>query len=62
MTATRKEYRQLTEDEIALIAKIKDQGEEFIALFAGLPKSREYSLAITKLEEAVMWGVKGASA
>ena len=54
----RHQYRILTDAEKANMAAIKDKGLEFHALVTGLGKSREISLAVTKIEEAVMWAVK----
>jgi hypothetical protein len=57
---TRQEYRELTDDEKKQIALIKKIGEEFLlAVDSGGNRSRESALARTKLEEAVMWAVKG---
>ena len=62
----RHSYRLLTEDEKALVVRLKDVGGEFIALLhqAGGTDpegarfdSRELSIAHTKIEEAVMWAV-----
>lgn len=44
------------------MAAIKDKGLEFHSLVSGMGKSREISLALTKIEEAVMWGVKHLTA
>jgi hypothetical protein len=55
----RHEYRILTDPEKQMMKEIKDHGDAFVALITPLGKSREYSLAITKIEEAVMWAVKG---
>lgn len=56
----RHEYRTLTEAEKATMKTIKDLGEEFAkVLVTCTPSGRERSLAITKIEEAVMWAVKG---
>jgi hypothetical protein len=42
---------------------IKDMGLGLIrAIEANVPASREASLAVTKVEEAVMWAVKGLTA
>jgi len=61
-----KEYRELNELEKQSIADIKTKAE---ALYDSFPKTpdgrgmnREVSLAITALEEAVMWAVKGITA
>ena len=53
--------RRLSENERRAMAAVRLKGEEFIHLvddFAGGPK-REYALAKTKIEEAVMWAIKG---
>lgn len=51
--------RQLTEAEVANMNMVKSAGREFFDLVSGMPASREISLAKTKIEEAVMWAVKG---
>jgi hypothetical protein len=58
----RHQYRILSDAEKANMAKIKDMGLEFHGFVSGLGKSREISLALTKIEEAVMWGVKHITA
>lgn len=55
----RHQYRVLTEAEKLAMQNIKDIGLHFAEQINMLGKSREYSLAITKIEEAVMWAVKG---
>lgn len=55
-------YRVLSDAEKANMQAIKDKGLEFHQLITGLGKSRELSLAATKIEEAVMWGVKHITA
>jgi hypothetical protein len=54
----RHEYRILSEEEKLQMKGIKDIGVEFVILCNGIGRSRELSLAITKMEEAVMWAVK----
>lgn len=54
----RHEYRVLNPAEKAAMGALKDKGAEFIALCQGLGTSREMSIAITRIEEAVMWAVK----
>ena len=56
---TRQEYRELSDEEKARIKELKATGTEFISQCNAAGKSRELSLAITKMEEAVMWAVKG---
>ena len=54
----RHEYRVLSDDEKAQMRALKDAGLAFHELLDALGGSRELSLAKTKIEEAVMWGVK----
>jgi hypothetical protein len=61
--AMRHQYRVLNDAEKEAMIWIKDQGltmMEFID--ERVPKGREASLAKTKIEEAVMWAVKGLTA
>jgi len=67
MTDTfRKEYRPLDDSEKALMEEIKVTAEKLEGLFNKVlgegspsPAGREVALSKTKLEEAVMWAVKG---
>lgn len=54
----RHEYRILSEEEKLQMKGIKDLGLEFVNLCNSIGRSRELSLAITKIEESVMWAVK----
>jgi protein gp37 len=54
----RHEYRVLTDTEKDQMRRVKDAGLEFHQLVAGIGTSRELSLALTRIEEAVMWAVK----
>lgn len=58
----RHEYRSLSEDEKIDMKAVKDKGLEFYQLIESIErlrgKSRELSLAKTKIEEAVFWAVK----
>lgn len=54
-----KPLRALSEAEIANLNTVKAAGREFFDVVASMPASREVSLAKTKIEEAVMWAVKG---
>ncbi len=56
--AVRHAYRVLTDEEKAQMVSLKDIGAAFIAECQEIGASRELSLAITKMEEAVMWAVK----
>lgn len=56
----RHEYRVLTDAEKAGMLRLKDLGLAFIqAVKECVPEGREASIAKTKIEEAVMWSVKG---
>ena len=56
----RHSYRKLTDAEKAQMEQVKDVGLMFDRLINNLGQSkREYSIAKTKIEEAVMWAVKG---
>ena len=58
MSRFRKQYRQLTSIEANLIESIKFKAEQLEEELLELADSREKSLALTKLEECVMWAVK----
>lgn len=55
----RHEYRVLSEDEKRQMKAVKDAALDFINLVETLEPSRERSIAVTKIEEACMWAVKG---
>jgi hypothetical protein len=56
----RHQYRVLTDAEKAAMTHLKDVGLAFLEdVDAYVPKGREASIAKTKIEEAVMWAVKG---
>ena len=55
----RHQYRVLSDEEKAQMMNIKDLGIVFLDAIDKLGSKREYSLAKTKIEEAVMWAVKG---
>lgn len=56
----RHQYRVLNDDEKAAMTAFKDLGLHFLTALdkQGKP-GRETALARTKIEEAVMWAVKG---
>lgn len=54
----RPRYRALTEEEKALHDQLKDKAAELETLFAKVKPGRYNALAITSLEQAVMWIVK----
>lgn len=55
----RKQYRPLSDGEKATMDLIKTHAEGLLEVLNRLPRSREQSLAVTNLEQAVMWAVKG---
>ncbi len=56
-----KNYSPLSQAQKDIILAAKTKAEELHTLFNSIPASREVSLSQTKLEEAVMWFVKGAA-
>lgn len=58
----RHQYRVLSDAEKQNMQTIKDMGLAFHDFIKDLGKSREISLAKTKVEEAVMWAVKHITA
>lgn len=54
----RHEYKTLSDDEQQEMQHIKDLGLDFHKYLENLGTSRELSIAMTKIEEAVMWAVK----
>lgn len=54
----RKVYRDLSQDEKKLCSDIKETAEKLEILIENVPKGREKSIAMTKLEESVMWSIK----
>lgn len=69
----RKRYRKLDEQELARMDEIKDRAQGLLSLIDAAygaeaehqgtpylrPAGREHSIARTKLEESIMWAVKG---
>jgi hypothetical protein len=58
----RPQYRQLSEQEKAILDDIKTKAAELETALFQAPASRELSLALTNLEVAVMWAVKAVTA
>jgi hypothetical protein len=56
---TRSTYRVLSDAEKENVAAVKATGQAMLSAIGAFPGSREMSLAKTKVEEAVMWAVKG---
>ncbi|QBF31507.1 hypothetical protein CFI11_09800 [Thalassococcus sp. S3] len=55
----RHSYRVLSDSEKRQMDEIKDIGQAFLDLCDRLPQGRALSISRTKIEEAVMWAVKG---
>lgn len=62
----RPQYRELSEEEKTVIAELKDKALElfnhttnYYGQLPSGPVHRNLSIFTTKLEEAVMWAVKG---
>ena len=55
-------YRVLSDSEKEAMKDIKDKGIELWSLLDSLGQTRELAIAKTKIEEAVMWGVKHITA
>jgi hypothetical protein len=59
----RHQYRVLTEPEKKAMSALKDTGITLIRqIELCVPKGRERDIAMTRVEEAVMWAVKGLTA
>lgn len=54
----RPQYRALTDDEKALHDQLKSKAVELEELFGKVKPGRYNSLAITSLEQSIMWIVK----
>lgn len=61
-SGVRHEYRVLNDAEKQTMVDVKDIGASFLDKLREIPQGRETSLARTKIEEAVMWAVKGLTA
>lgn len=59
MDHTRKSHRELTEAERMQVQEAKELGDSFLAFLNTIPEGRAKSIAFTRVEEAVMWTVKG---
>lgn len=58
----RREARALTPNEIERVRAIKDAGADLLVLIGLQGDGREFAIATTRIEEAVMWAVKGITA
>lgn len=61
-TRFRPRYRQLSDDEKALHDEIKNKASEMEMLFNKVKPGRYNALAMTSLEQAVMWIIKELTA
>ena len=51
-------YRQLAEDELAVLTAIREQASVLEEIYKSVKPGRYHSLAITALEESIMWITK----
>lgn len=58
----RQQYRVLSDSEKATVAWFKETGEAFVKYCDDCGPSREFEIARMKMEEAVMWAIKGVTA
>ena len=58
----RPRYRALTDEEKALHDQIKDKAAELEMLFTKVKPGRYNALAVTSLEQSIMWIVKELTA
>lgn len=58
----RPRYRALTDEEKALHDHIKDKATELEVLFAKVKPGRYNALAVTSLEQSIMWIIKELTA
>ena len=54
-------YRALSDVDASLVTRIKEAATGLYVLIGCVEAPREQALAKTKLEEAVMWAVKGVT-
>jgi hypothetical protein len=52
-------YENLNPDEITMIEEMKDTASKLCDLFYATQANREMALALTNLEQAMMWAIKG---
>jgi hypothetical protein len=55
----RHQHRDLSEEKKRQVLEIKDLGSAFIHLLNRLQDTREINISRERIEEAVMWAVKG---
>jgi hypothetical protein len=54
------DYHKPTEAQLATITRFREHAKAFRDSLNGLPPSRESSLALTNIEQALMWANKAA--
>lgn len=54
----RSKYRELSEQEKQLSDNIKNKADELHALYSDIAPGRYNALAVTSLEQSVMWAIK----
>lgn len=59
--AIRPVYKDLSDEQKTKVSQLKEAGVNLHRLISSCPPSREASLAKTKLEESIMWAVKGVT-
>lgn len=57
----RTQYRELNAEEAHAIARIKALASDLHSAIDGIPDGRHKALALTNLEQAVMWAVKSVT-
>lgn len=58
MDTFRTTYRELSDEEKSRMGAVKDKAEELLQLMNAEPDGRYKSMAVTALEQSVMWMVK----
>ena len=61
MSRFRTKYRELSAAEKTTLRDLKEAAEELEAHILETPDGREKYMAMTKLEEVVMWAMKGVT-
>jgi len=59
----RKEHRPLTDRDLVAMARVKEEATRLLdTIHEHVPQGREKAIALTKLEESIMWATKGITA
>jgi hypothetical protein len=60
--SARQQYRELSEAEQAAVDRIKQGGQNLLdVISSGVPTGHEKSNSLNRLEESIMWAVKGVT-